>query len=220
MLAVHIDSLVFLLLVGAAALMRFLASKANRPSEDDETPPPGRETPPPLARPDPQTDEERIRKFLEALGQPTSSKPPPAVKPRALPQFQQPEAQNAERSARRRTVINPLPPLTTVPPEVPRRVTLPRAMPAPQQSKSVKPPATVETTVFEVEQGAVAPASAAPARTMADLVEAFNIASQPTPIVRPKSDVVSLLKTPEGLRQAIILREIFGPPRSLQPLES
>jgi hypothetical protein len=28
-----------------------------------------------------------------------------------------------------------------------------------------------------------------------------------------------LLRTQDGLRQAIVLREIFGPPRSLRPLE-
>jgi len=50
--------------------------------------------------------------------------------------------------------------------------------------------------------------------------EAYAIASQ------PKSDsgqteisIAVLLHSPSGLRNAIILREIFGPPRSLQPLE-
>jgi hypothetical protein len=34
-----------------------------------------------------------------------------------------------------------------------------------------------------------------------------------------KSDIVTLLGSKSGLRKAIILREIFGPPRSLQTLD-
>jgi hypothetical protein len=220
MLAVHIDGLVFLLLVGAAALMRFLSNKANRPGDDDESAPPRIDTPPPLPREQSQTDEERIRKFLEALGQPTSSRPPAPVKPRTAPPplAQRPSLPEAERSARRRTLINPLPPLTTIPPEAPRRVTIPRPMPGPQGPKSA--PAPSPDPIFEVQQEGPPTTPAATAPTVSELVEAFAAAARPIPIVGPKSDLLSLLKTPEGLRQAVIFREIFGPPRSLQPLES
>ncbi len=34
-----------------------------------------------------------------------------------------------------------------------------------------------------------------------------------------KTDIATLLTSKSGLRDAIILREIFGPPRSLQPLD-
>jgi hypothetical protein len=212
--AAHFDSLIFLLLVGAAALMRFLAKKAGSSTEDDESPPPRIDTPPSLPRQESQTDEERIRKFLEALGQPTSSRPPPPVRPRTAPpiitQPQRPHLQDAERSERPRKVFNPLPPLTTVPPfEEPRRTTVAREMPT--------PPPPLESPLFEVQQDAPAPPPVAP--TVSELVEAFTAATQSTPVIGSKSDLLSFLKTPEALRQAIILREIFGPPRSLQPFD-
>src|SRR6266480_3867918 len=80
----HLDNLIFILLIAMAALLRLLASKAGSPKKSE---PPERSTSPsptsqPVARPLPETDEERIRRFLEALGQPTSSKPPIPVLPR------------------------------------------------------------------------------------------------------------------------------------------
>ena len=208
--AVHIDSFIFLLLVGAAAFMRFLAKKASGPAgdQDEETfPPPRTQNPPPLPRRESQTDEERIRKFLEALGQPASSRPPSPVTPRTMqpPVLQQtprPHLQDAERSARR--VINPLPPLTTVPPPV-----------------AVRPLMATLPPVYEVQEDALARESAPQPTTaeLAEAFEAFGVAQSAPAVAGPKSDLLSLLKNPEALRQAIILREVFGPPRSLQPFD-
>jgi hypothetical protein len=36
---------------------------------------------------------------------------------------------------------------------------------------------------------------------------------------KSKVELATLLRSTSGLRDAIILREIFGPPRSLQPLD-
>jgi hypothetical protein len=43
----------------------------------------------------------------------------------------------------------------------------------------------------------------------------------PEPPLRPATglQVIELLKSPGGLRDAIVLREIFGPPRSFQPFD-
>jgi hypothetical protein len=50
--------------------------------------------------------------------------------------------------------------------------------------------------------------------------EAYAIATQPIPkSADAKIDITTLLRSTSGLRDAIILREIFGPPRSLQPLD-
>ena len=39
------------------------------------------------------------------------------------------------------------------------------------------------------------------------------------PLEAAPSNMRAKLASPQGLRDAIILREIFGPPRSLQPLD-
>src|SRR5438093_1111937 len=83
MAALHLDNLLFLLFVALAIFFQILTRAAtksrNRPGD-----PTRRSTSPsqmsrPLSREPDETDEQRIRKFLEALGQPTTSKPPPPV---------------------------------------------------------------------------------------------------------------------------------------------
>src|SRR6266536_6717455 len=82
----HLDNLLFLLLVAVALLFRWLASKAGQTSKgSEESEPRSTSTPrtPPLIPHSPaEADEERVRKFLEALGQPTTAKPPPPIVPR------------------------------------------------------------------------------------------------------------------------------------------
>src|SRR5204863_652624 len=111
----HLDNLLFLLFVAIAIFFQILtraATKSRRRPGDTTR----RSTSPsqpsrPLVQESEETDEERIRKFLEALGQPTTSKPPPPVaqgptyqRPTVLPHVPPP-------------LQSPLPPLTTRPPE-------------------------------------------------------------------------------------------------------
>src|SRR6266850_6038341 len=119
MAAVHLDNLLFLLFVAIAIFFQILtraATKSRRRPGDTAR----RSTSPsqmsrPISADADETDEQRIRKFLEALGQPTTSKPPAPVAPR--PTYQRP------------TVLphvppfgSPLPPLKTRPPDLPREV--------------------------------------------------------------------------------------------------
>src|SRR5438309_11957541 len=82
----HFENLLFILLVAVAFLFQLLTRAAKKAGESSSetnrrsTPPPP--APPPVPRAAMQTDEERIRKFLEALGQPATSKPPPPIVPR------------------------------------------------------------------------------------------------------------------------------------------
>src|SRR5437016_9448829 len=84
MIAAHLDSLLFFLLVAVAVLFQFLAKTAGKTGKDQSkristsTP----RTPTPMRRAPAESDEDRIRKLLEALGQPPTSKPPPPVVPR------------------------------------------------------------------------------------------------------------------------------------------
>ena len=210
MLALHIDNLLFILLIGMAALLRLLASKAGAAKKTSQeegqrsTPPPAPRSNQPIARAPEETDADRIRKFLEALGQPTTSTPPPRVTPRQeIPRTALPHVP---------PFASPLPPLTTRPPELPRKIALPRQVMTPPYEKKIFVPKVTKLPAFEV-QAEAPPQPKTPA-------EAYAIATQPRIEPAPgEINITLLLRSPSGLRNAIILREIFGPPRSLQPLE-
>jgi hypothetical protein len=208
--AAHLDKFLFLLFIAVAIFFQLLtraANKGGRRGGDDQnrrsTPLP--QTPRSARHPPEQTEEDRVRKFLEALGQPTTSKPPsPVVR---HPTYQKPVV------LPKRVFRNPyqLPPLTTRPPDLPETPTFQR--PAPER-KVVQPKA--EPPAFEADEGPP------PLRPITEVAVAGSLSAMPQLSSKPvetKTDVRSLLRTPSGLRDAIILREIFGPPRSLQPLD-
>jgi hypothetical protein len=216
MLAVHFDNWIFLLLVAVAMLFRWLSAAAGKASKNsDETP--GRSTspPPPVPRGPMDSDAERIRKFLEALGQPPEAKPPPPVAHRTdMP---------PRPVAPVRPPAGPLP----FPPKAPRPLSREdkgrRAVIL--QESPIGPPAewTREAKVMVPVESATPPvpessAIESPSKPLPRPVEAYAIATPASPAAA-KIDIVSLLDSAKGLREAIILREIFGPPRSLQPLD-
>src|SRR5437660_12417200 len=84
MLAVHLDNLIFLLLLAVALLFQLLARAVGKKNADEVEPTSksAPRMPKPIPRAPAESDEERIRKFLEALGQPATSRPPPPVVPR------------------------------------------------------------------------------------------------------------------------------------------
>ena len=189
MAALHLDNLLFLLFVALAIFFQILtraATKGRRRPGDTTR----RSTSPsqmsrPISEEADETDEQRIRKFLEALGQPTTSKPPAPVAPR--PTYQRPTVLSHVGPMK-----SPLPPLKTRPPDLPR---------VPAQP------------VFEVQQGPPPP----------EPVSEVEVKAAFQPVAPPSSsktyDIATMLRSTSGLRDAIILREIFGPPRSLQPLD-
>src|SRR5947208_8578202 len=108
MLAVHLENLLFLLLLVVAGLFQLLGRAARKGRADEEKP---KSTPLPKARkPIPrapvESDQERIRKFLEALGQPPASRTPPPVAQR--PTYRKPLV-----LPRVPPFASPLPPLVT-----------------------------------------------------------------------------------------------------------
>jgi len=195
----HLDNLLFILLIAIAALFRLLASQAGdakkRSQKPDQrstaTPQPDQ----PIRRAPVESDEERIRKFLEALGQPATSRPPPPMVPR--------------------TNIAPRPFAPVRPPPIPTaRDFLTRKKKQLFETPKTPGPASI----FELHEAPPLPPEAP--GSFKPAAEAYAMATEPkTKVARTGIDIAALLRSPTGLRNAIILREIFGPPRSLQPLD-
>ena len=222
-LAAHLDALVFLIFLLVTGIFRLLASKAQQSQKRDKEGEGQPRTPSILEQSDTQeSDQERIRRFLEALGQPTSSAPPPPVKPRPVVAYEPPPPQQPERArtVRPRNILNPLPPLTTVPPPLPRgKIQMPRQI-GPEAPKSFTPVAPPPET-YQVQETTATPTP--PSLPLTTPAEAYAAVTKPVPAAAaaPASSnlIANLLRSPNALRQAVLLREILGPPRSLSPLE-
>src|SRR6516164_4518799 len=201
MAAAHLDNYLFLLFVAVAILFQLLtraATKSRRKTGGDlkrrSTSLP--QTPRSATTEAEQSDEERIRKFLEALGQPTTSKPPPPAAPR--PTYQRPVVFPGP-------MKSSLPPLTTRPPDLPRQIRLPGQIPPTREAKPFRP--TTPETPFEIHRG-TAPLETAP--VIKTPAEAYAIATKQIPKpAETKIDLATMLRSSTGLRDAIILREIF-----------
>ncbi|MEY2559662.1 MAG: hypothetical protein QOG51_77 [Verrucomicrobiota bacterium] len=187
------DHPVILIVVVAASILRWLWQKSQAEKTNAETP---AAPDPPVPRAEAQTEEERIRRFMEALGQPVSSRPPPPVVPRT--------------SAPRQTVLPPLPPLrsplprlkTVPPPLPPSPASISGASQPPQLPRRIFQPAPVQDAGFEVRD-----------------LDAASLQDPSRAAAKPQENLMLNLTSREGLRSAIVLREIFGPPRSLQSLD-
>src|SRR6266480_3627540 len=194
----HFENLLFILLIAMAALLRLLATKAGNakkgPQKVDQGPTITPKIGESIRRARVESDEERIRKFLEALGQPTTTKPPPPIVPR--------------------TDIPPRPVAPVQPPPIPTaRNVLTR------RKKQVVEPTKFPAAAPTFEHHETPSARELPA-SIKSPVEPYAIDTESkTKVGRIGIDVARLLRSPTGLRDAIVLREIFGPPRSLQPLD-
>jgi hypothetical protein len=212
MIAAHFENLLFLLLIAVAVLFQLLARAASKASKDQKkrTSTPIPRTSPPIRRAPTESDEERIRKLLEALGQPPTSRPPsPAVprtdiSPRPLAPVRPPTAHlpspwklTREERRKRDVVLR-----ESLPPEGAKRA-----------EKIIQPPVT-NAPAFEVQEAQL-PVQPPP------IIKTPAAAYSPTtPSVAKgkdlKTDITTLLASASGLRDAMILREILGPPRGLR----
>ena len=203
-----LDNLLFFLLIAAAALFQLLSkvlSKASKNPPEETSTPPTPEKPAPIRRVPAESDAERVRKFLEALGQPPSSTPPRPVLPR--------------------TDIPPRPLAPVQPPPV-----IPGAWRLPRKQRQ-RPPE--EPTRGEKSSASTLPAATVPSFDVHELASPLAVQERgivktpveayaaPTRVVAKradlKADIASLLASQSGLREAIILREILGSPLGLRP---
>ena len=211
MIAAHLDNLLFLLLVAVAVLFQFLAKAAAKAKKDQtkRSSTPG--TPPPIPRAATESDEERIRKLLEALGQPPTSRPPPPVVPRTnIPA--RPLA----------PVQPPMSPLSHLRREKSRkRVATPKEIPPPRPAtggEEIARPNITGPPAFEVHEGPfpIAPPPIFKAPAEASAGEMRRVVKRK----EPRADMAALLASTAGLRDAVILREILGPPRGLRLIDT
>ncbi len=195
------ENIFFLVLVAVIGLIRWImvASETAKNSRTQKRTEPSAPNAP-VPRAPAQTEEERVRRFMEALGVPTSNAPVPRqVTP---PKPARGKVQPIDPFPKPRGgPWRPEPVVTSAPPPLP--VTPPRVtdLPKVQTERTAAP-------VFEVH-----------------VVEGRAEESlKPTALVRPTSVASSVgwaarLASADGQRDAIVLREIFGAPRSLQPLD-
>jgi hypothetical protein len=221
MLAISLDNLLFLLLIAGAALFQLLSkavSKAGKGDSNKTSSLPKPQPPRPVQRAPRESDAARIRKFLEALGQPPSSTPPTPVLPRT------------DIPPRRLAPVQP-------PPVIPRMWQLPRerrektdvtqresaSLEQPGRFEQIVPPPPVPTpapTAFEVNE-------AFPLELQQPLIAQSPVevyAAQKGYGVAERADfkmnIATLLSSKSSLRDAILLREILGTPRGLQLLDA
>ncbi len=208
----HFDNLFFLILIAIAGALRWAMQQAQNSRKRDgapkeAAPPPGRAIP---SR-DADTDEERVRRFLEALGQPRGAQPPERVKPRT-------------KIVPRRSPIRPIDPFprpeigpltghpvaeAAPPPDLVQLPSVPSPLPN-AAIPAVRSELPGAPRVYEVESEEEARAG----WTMPDVA----LSRQPRAMVK-QNTLTALLRSPAGIRNAILLREIFGQPRSLQPFD-
>src|SRR6266404_2670320 len=165
MLAFSLDNLLFFLLIAVAALFQLLSktiSKSGKSDSNETSSSPRPQTPRPIQRAQRESDADRIRKFLEALGQPPTSTPFPPVRPRTdVPP-------------------RPLAPVQ-LPPVIPGRWRLPR-------EQREKPDVSQrESAPFEQPrlQQIVPPPVPPPAASEFEVHEALAVELQQPPIIKP-----------------------------------
>lgn len=229
-----VGDLGLILLVGLFALGKWLVENAGKSGSAKNTetadPPPRR-----MSRPVPsaaQSDEERVRRFMEALGLPADGAPPPKVAPplpseaapvsppdpwrmaveRAEPARQGPPPTPAQRPPMRGRAARE--------PRSERKRIAPAMEPvAPMQA--IGKAAAMSQTASQMEVQSIPDIDfGSPVEQAEAAVDAAGREEcRPSGPAKPPAACASVrtqLREPTMLRKALILREILGPPKALQ----
>jgi hypothetical protein len=209
------QNIIFIIIAAIIGISRLVSRiSENARKQDQRKPPPRARAQPttqPVPRTPPKTDEQRVREFLEALGQAPGSTPPAKVQPRtqipprpvapvqppaSMRPFAKPEFRTWREQAKEIVVLQQ-----------------PAKIASPEIKRVVVPP--IVAAAGENEPGAwIAPEQ--PQTGTATKMASARTDDQPS--VRASADTVwkQALRSPNAARTAIILREIFGPPRGVQ----
>ncbi|MBA2431533.1 MAG: hypothetical protein H0V56_05385 [Chthoniobacterales bacterium] len=232
------ENLWFLVLIAVVGfvqwILRIVEEKKNAEAEK-RAGQPRPSAPPPVTTTAPRvqtTEEERVRKFMEALGVPVEAAPPPP--PRTPPpqvQTAPPRESRPPKAPKVRPIdAFPVPRTTSRPPPRPTPAPPPVRAPIAPEPTYDRPQVlpTQETTMFAPPLQPERLRAAASEFDVHDLdldvveeLPSLLRGAQPAQKTAPlTSGIAARLKTQEGLRDAIVLREIFGPPRSMQSLDA
>lgn len=201
--------LVFLVIMAVIGLINWLASKAK--AADKEAPRDPSQSGPgsaPPRRANAESEDERMRRFLEALGVPTDQKPAPP---------------------RPRSEQRPVPPIIAPAPlpTAPRRQARPAASPPPLQPQHRANPTWERSAPATRAEKIALPELAVPFVPEFETISS-KISATPMefPAGREESDrprgpnmgetIRAALASPQQLRSAFILSEIFGTPPGLR----
>lgn len=225
------DHLGVIILVGLFALGKWLVQNVGKTAESQEDSAPGTPpvTPTPIRSGQPlpanESEEERMRRFMEALGLPAGSAQPP--KP-VLRESQKPLTRPPLTAASDEVVQ---PPRAQVP--MPRERRMRESRPDRRQIAPPSAPIEAQTAIPKIaSMGDSAPqmeVSSIPAMTFAT-PESYIRKATPTQARGAKTMVEpapasgitlsELLHDKSALRKALIMREILGAPKSLQSAKS
>ena len=184
------EQLVIILLIALISIINWIIQKSKERREKRKLEKRADATGEPVAKHEPTADatgtETAMRRLREALGLPEEA-PPPAIPQRAEPKKVEPERIEPKRVAPRKRVERPVSP-SLVPPPLPQAERRPAVVHV--------PPVRWEHRRFE---------------------SLHKIAKPSLPEV-PKQPprIRELLQSQGGLRDAVVLSEILGPPKSLR----
>ena len=211
------QNIIFIIIAAIIGISRLVSriseeskKQSQRRRQPPQRPPPQPQMPQVIQRTRPKTDEERVREFLEALGRPAGAAPPPKIQPR--------------------TQIPPRPLAPVQPPASMRPFAKPEFRTWKEQAKEIvvlqQPTKAASPEIRPVVVPPVLPAEASEpgawlAQEEAQTIAATKMAIARTddqPSVRASADTIwkQALRSANAARTAIILREIFGPPRGVQ----
>jgi hypothetical protein len=208
----HFDqNIIFVIIAAIIGISRLVARIAENAREQQQrrnkkTQAQGQPQPPPPPVPiftRPKTDEERVREFLEALGQPVGTTPPPKIQPR--------------------TDIPPRPVAPIPPPSLSRPFSPVLLRPIAEKARKLFTPAVPPAPEVATE-------TAEPGSWLGEEEKVESAAAKFEAATRTISDTVSselsgknwreALRSHESIRAAVILREVLGAPRALRELEA
>jgi len=230
-----VEKLIVVIIFGVIAFANFLIKKSREDSGEFSSPPepPVIRRPPVQRRPAAQgeSEEERMRRFMEALGMPPVAQPPPLIQRPAVRQpaesgqvakpvqAAQPSVQGSAARPNAGVPRNPVPVVvrqrrTVVVPSAPRQTPPPIPAVAGVQSRATASRPEPEASFSE--------ASALPSQQESpDLAMPDQSVSEPVVAAAPVQSVDpmgirAMLQNPANVRAAMVLREVLGSPRGLQ----